>query len=143
MAAKLFTRRRDGRIEVRLNDMGRGVIREVFAHVLAAERDPDHEWHLSLNAPINPSSDDDDPLASLARQNEITSNAELAIMTLKDQYLNDAEGWAWLSTLQVALRSTAVVHGLLSDERLECCEPELLDDIRTMQQFLFELSACF
>jgi hypothetical protein len=143
VAAKLFTRRRDGRIEVRLNDMGRGVIREVFAHVLAAERDPDHEWHLSLNAPINPSSDDDDPLASLARQNEITSNAELAIMTLKDQYLNDAEGWAWLSTLQVALRSTAVVHGLLSDERLECCEPELLDDIRTMQQFLFELSACF
>ncbi|HUY16047.1 MAG TPA: hypothetical protein VMV11_00655 [Acidimicrobiales bacterium] len=143
MAGKLFVRRRDGRIEVRLNDVGRAAIREVFAHVLAAERDPDHEWHLSLNAPINPSSDDDDPLSSLGRQNEIASNAELSIMTLKEQFLNDAEGWAWLSTLQVALRSTAVVNGLLSDEKLESCAPELLDDIRTMQQFLFELAACF
>lgn len=143
MAGKLFVRRRDGRIEVRLNDVGRGAIREVFAHVLAAERDPDHEWHLSLNAPINPSSDDDDPLSSLARQNEIASNAELSIVTLKEQYLNDAEGWAWLSTLQVALRSTAVVNGLLSDEKLESCAPELLDSIRTIQQFLFELATCF
>jgi len=143
MAGKLFVRRRDGRIEVRLNDVGRAAIREIFAHVLAAERDPDHEWHLSLNAPINPSSDDDDPLSSLGRQNEIASNAELSIMTLKEQFLNDAEGWAWLSTLQVALRSTAVVNGLLSDEKLESCAPELLDDIRTMQQFLFELAACF
>ncbi|HVA52258.1 MAG TPA: hypothetical protein VNF05_01970 [Acidimicrobiales bacterium] len=143
MPGKLFARRRDGRIEVRLNDAGRGAIREVFAHVLAAERDPEHEWHLSLNAPINPSSDDDDPLASLTRQNEIASNAELSIMTLKEQYLNDTEAWAWLSTLQVALRSTAVVNGLLSDEKLETCAPELLDDIRTMQQFLFELAACF
>ena len=115
----------------------------MFAHVLAAERDPEHEWHLSLNAPINPSDDDDDPLSSLARQNDIASNAELSIMTLKEQYLNDAEAWAWLSTLQVALRSTAVVNGLLSDEKLEACAPELLDDIRTMQQFLFELAACF
>lgn len=128
---------------MRLNDVGRAAIREVFAHVLAAEREPEHEWHLSLNAPINPSSDDDDPLSSLARQNEIASNAELSIMTLNEQYLNDAEGWAWLSTLQVALRSTAVVNGLLSDEKLEACAPELLDDIRTMQQFLFELAACF
>jgi hypothetical protein len=143
VVGKLFTRRRDGRIEVRLNDAGRAAIREVFAHVLAAERDPDHEWHLSLNAPINPSSDDDDPLASLARQNEIASNAELSVMTLKEQYLTDAEGWAWLSTIQVALRSTAVMNGLLSDEKLEECAPELLDDIRTMQQFLFELAACF
>ncbi|MHB8379384.1 MAG: hypothetical protein ACYDB2_05630 [Acidimicrobiales bacterium] len=143
MAGKLFVRRRDGRIEVRLNDAGRGAIREVFAHVSAAERDPDHEWHLSLNAPINPSSDDDDPLSSLARQNEIASNAELSVMTLKEQYLNDAEGWAWLSTLQVALRSTAVVNGLLSDDKLESCAPELLEEIRTMQQFLFELAACF
>jgi hypothetical protein len=74
---KLFARRRDGRIEVRLNDTGREVIREVFGHVLAAERDPDHEWHLSLNAPINPSSNDDDPLSMLARDKDIASNAEL------------------------------------------------------------------
>jgi hypothetical protein len=140
---KLFVRRRDGRIEVRLNDAGRDVIREVFAHVVAAERDPEHDWHLSLNAPINPSSDHDDPLSSLARQNEIATNAELAIMTLKEQFLNDAEGWAWLSTLQIALRSTAVVNGILSDEKLDTCSSELLDEIRIMQQFLFDLAACF
>jgi hypothetical protein len=140
---KLFVRRRDGRIEVRLNDTGRAAVREIFAHVLAAERDPDHEWHLSLNAPITPSSDVDDPAATLSRQKDIASNAELAVMTLREQFLTDAEAWAWLSTVQVALRSTAVVNGILSDEKLETCSPELLDDIRTMQHFLFDLSACF
>lgn len=143
MPAKLFVRRRDGRIEVRLNDAGRDVLREVFVHVVAAERDPEHEWHLSLNAPINPSNDDDDPLSTLARQNEIATNAELSVMTLKEQFLNDAEAWAWLSTLQVALRSTAVAHGLLSDEKLAAAPPELIEEIQTLQQFLFDLAACF
>jgi hypothetical protein len=140
---KLFIRRRDGRVEVRLNDAGRGVLREAFAHVVAAERDPEHDWHLSLNAPINPSRDDDDPLSALARQNEIATNAELSIMTLREQFLNDAEAWAWLSTLQVALRSLAVVNGILSDEKLESCELELLQEIRTIQQLLFDLAGCF
>ena len=143
MPGKLFVRRRDGRVEVRLNDAGRGVIREAFAHVVAAERDPEHDWHLSLNAPINPSRDDDDPLSALARQNEIATNAELSIMTLREQFLNDAEAWAWLSTLQVALRSLAVVNGILSDEKLESCELELLQEIRTIQQLLFDLAGCF
>ncbi len=142
MANKLFARRRDGRVEVRLNDAGRAAIREVFVHVVAAERDDNHEWHLSLNAPINPSSDDDDPLSTLARQHEIATNADLAIMTVAEPYLNEAEAWAWLSTLQVALRSTAVANGILSDERLESCPPEVLDDIRTIQQFLFDLAGC-
>jgi hypothetical protein len=140
---KLFVRRRDDRIEVRLNDAGREIVREVFVHVLAAERDPDHEWHLLLNSPINPSSDVDDPLAVLARDNDIASNAELSVMTLREQFLTDAEAWAWLSTIQVALRSTAVANGILSDEKLESCPPELLDDLRTMQHFLFDLSTCF
>jgi hypothetical protein len=140
---KLFIRRRDGRVEVRLNDAGRGVLREAFAHVVAAERDPEHDWHLSLNAPINPRRDDDDPLSALARQNEIATNAELSIMTLREQFLNDAEAWAWLSTLQVALRSLAVVNGILSDEKLESCELELLQEIRTIQQLLFDLAGCF
>jgi hypothetical protein len=143
VSSKLFIRRRDGRIEVRLNDAGRDVLREVFVHVVAAERDPEHEWHLSLNAPINPSNDDDDPLSTLARQNEIATNAELSVMTLKEQFLNEAEAWAWLSTLQVALRSTAVANGLLSDEKLESAPPELLQEIRMIQQFLFDLAACF
>jgi hypothetical protein len=143
MSSKLFVRRRDGRIEVRLNDAGRDVLREIFVHVVAAERDPEHEWHLSLNAPINPSSDDDDPLSTLARQNEIATNAELSVMTLKEQFLNEPEAWAWLSTLQVALRSTAVANGLLSDEKLESAPADLLQEIRTIQQLLFDLAACF
>jgi len=143
VSSKLFIRKRDGRIEVRLNDAGRDVLREVFVHVVAAERDSEHEWHLSLNAPINPSNDHDDPLSTLARQNEIATNAELSVMTLKEQFLNEAEAWAWLSTLQVALRSTAVAHGLLSDEKLGSAPPELIEEIRMMQQFLFDLAACF
>lgn len=143
MPGKLFVRRRDGRVEVRLNDAGREVLREIFGHVLAAERDPEHEWRLSLNAPINVSRDEDDPLVTLGRQNEIASNTELAIMTLSEPYLNDAEAWAWLSTLQIALRSTAVANGILSDEKLETCPPELLEGIRMIQQFLFDLAACF
>ena len=35
---KLFVRRRDGRIEVRLNEAGREVAREAFGRVLIAER---------------------------------------------------------------------------------------------------------
>ncbi|MCU1363455.1 MAG: hypothetical protein JWM55_1283 [Acidimicrobiaceae bacterium] len=143
MSAKLFVRRRDGRIEVRLNDAGREVLHDTFGRVVAAERDLEHEWHLSLNSPINPSNDDDDPLSTLARQNEIATNAELAVMTLNEQFLNDAEAWAWLSTLQIALRSTAVANGILSDEKLESAPPELLEEIRTIQQFLFDLAACF
>jgi hypothetical protein len=140
---KLFVRRRDGRIEVRLNDLGRGVIREMCAHVLAAERDADHEWHLSLRPPIDPSSDDDDPLLALARENETASNAELVVASLNEEYLSDAEAWAWLCTLQVALRATAIAHGILTDEKLEEAPIELLETIRTLQHFLFDLSACF
>jgi hypothetical protein len=139
---RMFVRRRDGRIEVRLNDLGREVAREAFGHVVAAERDPDHEWHVTLSAPIDPSSDQDDPLATLSRQNETSTNAELAVMTLNEQFLNDAEAWAWLSTLQVALRATAVANGLLSDEKLAACDPELMNFIRTLQSFLFELAEC-
>ena len=139
---RMFVRKRDGRIEVRLNDLGRGVAREAFGHVVAAERDPNHEWHVTLSAPIDPSSDQDDPLAILTRQNETSTNAELAVMTLNEQYLTDSEAWAWLSTLQVALRSSAVANGLLSEDKLAACEPELMNFIRTLQSFLFELAEC-
>lgn len=130
-------------MEVRLNDLGRAAAREAFGHVVAAERDPEHEWHPGLNPPIDPSHDQDDPLATLHRQQEIATNAELAVMTLGEEFLNDAEAWAWLSTLQVALRSTAIANGLLSDERLAACDQELLDFVHTIQQLLFELAECF
>lgn len=139
---RLFVRRRDGRIEVRLNEAGRSVAREAFGRVVVAERDPDHEWHAGLSTPIDPSSDTDDPVATLNRQSDIATNAELAVMTLNEQFLNEAEGWAWLSTFQLALRSTAVANGLVNQERLETCSPELLDFVRTLQQFLFALADC-
>lgn len=139
---RLFVRRRDGRIEVRLNEAGREIAREAFGRVVIAERDPDHVWHAGLNAPIDPSSDVDDPVSTLSRQNEIATNAELAIMTLNEQFLNEGEAWAWLSTFQLALRSTAVANGLVSDEKLDAASPVVLDFVRTLQQFLFSLAEC-
>jgi hypothetical protein len=140
---KLFVRRRDGRIEVRINDYGRTIVRGAFANVLAAERDPNHEWHLSLTGPIDPSLDRDNPLSMLAREKDTSTNAELAGLSAGEQFLNDAEAWAWLTTLQVALRSVAQTKGLLTDEQLAACDEEILTYVRSLQQFLFELAACF
>jgi hypothetical protein len=140
---KLFVRRRDGRVEVRINGFGRSIVRAAFANVLAAERDPGHEWHVALSGPIDPSLDHDNPIPMLTRQNETSTNAELASLTVDEEFLNDAEAWAWLTTLQIALRSTAQVKGLLTDEQLASCDEELLNYVRSLQQFLFELAACF
>jgi hypothetical protein len=142
MAGKIFVRRRDGRIEVRLNELGRSVVREAFHNVVAAEHDPTHDWHASLTSPIDPSLDHDNPLSMLARQNETSTNAELATLTLDEQFLNESEAWSWLTTLQVALRSTAQSKGLLDQERLETCAPELLEYVRMLQLFLFQLADC-
>jgi hypothetical protein len=140
MAARLFVRRRDGRIEVRLSEEGRNLAREAFARVLAAEVDAEHEWHASLNAPIDPSHDVDDPLATLNRQHDVTSNVELAVATLNEEFLNDAEAWAWLCTLQVALRATITAKGILTNERLEESDDATREDIKTLQAFLFSLA---
>ena len=97
-----------------MNDYARDVVRSAFSNVLAAERDPEHEWHVALSGPIDPSLDQDDPLSMLARQNETSTNAELAGLSVDEQFLNDTEAWAWLTTLQVALRSTAQSKGSIS-----------------------------
>ena len=141
--SKLFVRRRDGRVEVRMNDYGRSVVKSAFENVLAAERDPNHQWHVALSGPIDPSLDQDNPVSMLARQNETSTNAELAGLTIDEQFLNDSEAWAWLTTLQVALRSTAQSNGLLTDEQLAASDDEILTYVRMLQQFLFDLAACF
>jgi hypothetical protein len=140
--ARLFVRRRDGRVEVRLNDGGRSFVHDAFAQVVTAERDPEHEWHTSLTPPIDPAVDQDDPVATLRRQSDMITNAELALVTSGEQFLNAAEAWAWLSTLQVALRSVAVSRGLLSDERLARSDAATLEYVRTLQQLLFALAEC-
>lgn len=142
MAGKLFVRRRDGRIELRLNEWGRSVVREAFRNVVAAEHDPNHEWHASLTAPIDPSLDSDNPVSMLTRQNETATNAELALMTLDEDFLTANEAWTWLTTLQVALRSSAQSKGLVSDEQLAASEPDVLEYIHTLQLFLFQLAEC-
>ena len=73
----------------------------------------------------------------------LETTGDVAVMTLNEEFLNDAEAWAWLSTLQLALRSTAIANGLLSDEKLASCDEELLHFVHTLQQYLFELAECF
>lgn len=138
--ARLFIRRRDGRIEVRLNDEGRALAREAFGHVFAAEHDPDHEWHRTLNGPIDPSRDVDDPMAVFARQSETGSNAELALATVHEVFLTDGEAWAWLTTFQVSLRATVSAKGIFDAGKLEAADPELQQYISTLQLFLFGLA---
>lgn len=142
MANRLFVRRRDGRIEVRLNDAARAWVRDVFTQVVTAERDPNHEWHTSLHSPIDPSVDADSPLSTLARENETTTNAELALACIDEQFLTSTEAWAWLTSLQVALRSVAVSKGVLSDERLADADEEVTAQIGTLQMVLFSLAEC-
>jgi len=140
MASKLFVRRRDGRIEVKINHIGRAIIKEAFDNVLQAEQNPDHQWHVSLNGPIDPSKDSDSPLSMFARQREISTNAELAAMTVEDEFLNDAEAWAWLTTLQVALRSTVQSFGILDDEKWASAASDVQGYVQNLQQLLFELA---
>ena len=140
MTPRLFVRRRDGRIEVKLNDAGREVVRVAVRRVVAAEHDLDDEWNATLNGPIDPSRDQDDPLLTLARQHDMNSNAELALLTIDETLLSDGEAWAWLSTLQVALRATASEHGLVSDERMSAADEVVLAEVKNLQILLFAIA---
>lgn len=65
---------------------------------------------------------------------------ELAVATLNEEFLNDAEAWAWLCTLQIALRATITAKGLLTKDRLEGADETTLEYITTLQTFLFSLA---
>ena len=140
MAPRLFSRRRDGRVEVRLSAEGRAFVGASAREVVAAEHDVDHAWGAALHAPIDPSRDADDPLAILSRQSDLTSNAELVLATLDEAALTDAEAWAWFCTLQVALRSIAVANGLLDDDAWSARGGALVEHVQTIQALLFELA---
>ncbi len=140
MAPRLFSRRRDGRVEVRLSAEGRAFVGASAREVVAAEHDVDHAWGATLHAPIDPSRDADDPLAILSRQGDLTSNAELVLATLDEAALTDAEAWAWFCTLQVALRSIAVANGLLDDDAWSAQGGALVEHVQTIQALLFELA---
>ncbi|HET8989787.1 MAG TPA: hypothetical protein VFN59_01640 [Acidimicrobiales bacterium] len=140
MAARLFNRRRDGRIEVRLSPDGRAFVGATAREVVAAESDPNHAWGAALQAPIDPGRDADDPVAILSRQSDLASNAELVLATLDEGALTDGEAWAWFCTLQVALRSIAVANGLLDDDAWNAQSGPLVEHVQTIQALLFELA---
>jgi hypothetical protein len=140
VASKLFVRRRDGRIEVRLSDTARLFVKEVASHVEAAEHDVNHDWHTSMVRPIEPTADNDDPLSILARQHETDSNAALCLASVEDEFITDVEAWSWLTTLQVGLRAISSSGGIGTEENFRLADPIIQERIVTLQMFLFALA---
>jgi hypothetical protein len=138
---RIFVSRRDGRIEIRLSEEGRSFVREQFGRLRVAEADPQHAWRSSLDQPIDPSRDDDDPLRQLERSDSVISNAELALVTVGEESLSTGEAWAWLSSLQLALRACAVTNGLVTEADVEGATSEQISDVVNLQALLFDLSA--
>ena len=137
---ELFRRSRDGTVDVLLNEFGREFLRDRFMALAKSQEDLASQWHLALHQPIDPSRDNDDPLMLFDRQRETASNVELALMTVDEATLTEGEAWAWLSSLQLVLRATAVSHGLTSNEQLDGADEEDLVTIRNLQILLFALS---
>ena len=138
----LFKKKRDGSIAVHLNDNARAFVGEIFNQVVAAQNDPNHEWHLSLNPPINPSANSDDPLATFARQKEMASNSELGQMTVNEETLSAGEAYAWMTSLNLALRATISIRNIADEASLHNTDPETRQYIVTIQSLLFGLADC-
>ncbi len=136
----IFIRRRDGRIEVRLNEWARQFIEQQFTTLSLAQEDVGHDWFAPLSAPIDPSRDDDDPLCTLERQKSTASNVELALLTVDEEFLNDGEAWAWLRSLQRALRATASTMDLATAQDVEVASASDLEVVHALQLLLFELA---
>jgi hypothetical protein len=135
----LFSHKRSGKIHVHLNRAGRAFAKMIFERVLAAETDSSLPWHGSLNPPLAQGSVDD-PFATLSRQQQLSSNAELALLTVEEDNLTPDEAWAWLATFQVALRASSEALGIETTQDLEAAPKEALDELRGIQEFLFDLS---
>jgi hypothetical protein len=140
VAPRIFVRRRDGRIEIRLSDAGRQLVEHVAREVLAADVNPEHDWRPSLSSPITPVDDMDDPLVVLARQSEVTSHAELVMSTVHEEFVNDEEAWAWLCTLQVGLRAIHVGARVRRESEIEALEPGVRETLRSLQSLLWALA---
>jgi hypothetical protein len=140
MSPSYFTAKRDGSIAVRLNDEGHAFVTALATAVVAAERDPEHQWHLSLNPIINPAKDLDDPLAILQRQKDTLTNAELTVACASSDVLTKGEAWAWLTTLQVALRATAAERGIRHNDDWKTAPHETRDLVESIQALLAGLA---
>ncbi len=70
----------------------------------------------------------------------MSSNAELSLITANEEYLSDGEAWAWMSSLQLALRANASTQGLNSADDVDSATDGELVVIHVLQQLLFELA---
>ena len=141
LRSKVFAAQRDGRIRVKLNDSAREFLDVVVEAVLRAESDSEHAWHESLHRPITPEVESDDPLRVFERQQILESNAGVMKETLSSPTISLAEAWAWLATLQVALRARCSEAGVSSDDDLLRASGEERETIHALQFFLFELTS--
>ena len=139
--ARLFTRQRGGGVVVRLNELGRSLVLDAARRVAAAERGEESVWAALLASPVDPSRADD-PLVTLGRQRDMASNAELVVLTAGEDHLTDAEAWAWLSTLQVALRGLADEHAVTDEDALAAAPPDVHERVQALQTLLFSLASC-
>lgn len=138
--AKLFVRRRDDRIEVRISPAGRETIRGWVTTLIESDRDSSNPWHDAQQAPINVEADHDDPLMLWERQKLTATSAELTLLTIDETFLSHDEAWAWMSTLQNCLRNSVVSLGIVNDDALAAADPELLGPVRDLQYLLFEIA---
>lgn len=138
----LFKKKRDGSVAVHLNNQARVFLSEIFNQVVAAENDPNHEWHLSMNPPINPSANTDDPLATFARQKEMASNSELAQMTVNEATLSAGEAYAWMTSINLALRATIGMKNISDEASLHNADQATREYIVSLQTLLFGLADC-
>ena len=137
----LFVRNPGGQIDVNLSPFGREFVRTHFNNVVDSASDT-HVWHGALRQPIDPTKDADDPALLAERDNATLSAAQLSVLTVDDEHITDAEAWAWLTTLQLALRATASLQSLATDEDVDALSDEEAFDVRSLQSLLFELAAC-
>ena len=137
---KIFSAGRDGRIRVKLNDPARQFLEVVVESIIAAEADHEHAWHATLHRPITPELDADDPLRVFERQQLLESNAEVMKASLRSDSISTAEAWAWLATMQLALRARTAEAGVTTEEDLKKTTPRERETIEALQYFLFELT---
>jgi len=107
---------------------------------MAVDGEADHAWRSVVYQPIDPADDVDDPLWVLERERVASSNTELALVTVDEEFLNNAEAWAWLCSLQHVLRGISLEQRLFSDDDVAARSDDELNDVRVLQLLLFELA---
>ena len=138
--ARAFQRRRDGRIEVNLSEQGRHYLRQEFERIHATLSDTSSTALPILRQPIDPSRDDDDPLRTLERDHAVSSSVELALVTVDEEFLNDAEAWAWAASIGLVLQGLAAHHNLHTDDDVNAADPNVTADLHAVQALLWDLS---